>query len=277
VMSLLSALLIMNYYQRQDQRRLSTVVIAALLTLSIILNILANGLRIVCLVVFLILPENPFHGILGLLVLGVYVLLPLLPMIRYAIHRFGHPVLPANGSPTTVRSRWVLAGNILLLTGMLPLTALTLLNKDPQQHAFNNRTIPGYTLRERSNGITQLDNSRSMVYIKPIPGFYYTDHTPSICWEGSGYSFTTLRVSTIANLPLFEGVLEKGKEKLYTAWWYDDGARQTINPFIWRWDYFRGRGHYAVVNVTTASQPQLEAEVTRILKTHPFLPLLCYN
>ena len=113
-----------------------------------------------------------------------------------------------------------------------------------------------------------------MVYVKPIPGFYYTDHTPSICWEGSGYTFTTLRVSAFAGIPVFEGILEKGRETLYTAWWYDNGARQTINPFDWRWDCFRGGAPYAVVNVTSATRPQLEMEIVRILKTHPFLPLL---
>jgi exosortase N len=273
IFSLLCALLVMNYYQRQEQRRLSFLPIACLLLLTTVLNIIANLVRIVCLVLLLILPDNPLHGIFGLLLLCAYVLLPLLPMIRYTIHRFGHPVLPANGSPT-VRSRWVLAGNLVVATALIVVTTTNLLKKEPLSTRFTTNAIPGYTLRNLPNNILQLDNGPSMVYIKPIPGFYYTDHTPSICWEGSGYTFHTLRESTRGGIRVFEGSLEKGREILYTAWWYDNGVQQTINPFQWRWDLIRGGAPYAVVNVTTTTQPQLEVEIAHILSTHAFQPIL---
>lgn len=273
ICSLLCALLLMNYYQRREQRRLSILPIAGLLLLTTVLNIIANLLRIVCLVVLLILPENPLHGIFGLLLLGAYVLLPLLPMIRYTIPRFGHPVLPANGSPT-IRSRWVLAGNLLVVIIMIVVTAINLFKKDPIATRFTRDAIPGYTLRNLPNAILQLDNGQSMIYIKPIPGFYYTDHTPSICWEGSGYTFQTLQESTCGGIRVFEGRLEKGREILYTAWWYDNGTQQTINPFQWRWDLIRGGAPYAVVNVTTTTQPQLEAAISHILSTRLFEPIL---
>jgi len=273
IVSLLCALLLMNYYQRREQRRLSVAVIAGMLLLTTLLNILANLLRIVSLVLLLILPEDPLHGIFGLLLLGVYVLLPLLPMIRYVICRWGHPVSPANG-PTPVRSRRVLAGNLLVATALVMLITLVLLRKTPVPHRIPGNAIPGYTLQNLPNSIVQLDNSQSMVYIKSIPGFYYTDHTPSICWEGSGYIFQTLRERTMGGIGVFEGRLEKGKETLYTAWWYDNGITQTINPFQWRWEEIRGEAPYAVVNVTTATESQLEAEIARIQKTHPFRPIL---
>lgn len=273
IVSLLCALLLMNYSQRKEQRRLPAMVIAGVLLLTTILNILANLLRIVCLVLFLILPGNPLHGIFGLLLLGVYVLLPLLPMIRFAIHRYGHPVLPANGSPI-IRSRWVLAGNLLVATAMVFLLVLTVFRKEPVPNRFAANAIPGYTLRNLPNSILQLNNSQCMVYIKPIPDFYYTDHTPSICWEGSGYTFSTLRPRQLGGIRVFQGCLEKGRETLYTAWWYDNGNTQTIDAFGWRWDLLHGAAPYAVVNVTAASETQLEAEIGQIYKTHPFRLLL---
>jgi exosortase N len=248
-------------------------VIAGVLLLTTILNILANLLRIVCLVLLLILPGNPLHGIFGLLLLGVYVLLPLLPMIRFAIHRYGHPVRPADGSPA-VRSRWVLAGNGIVAAAMILLTVLTVLRKEPVQKRFAADTVPGYTLQNLPNAILQLNNSRCMVYIKPIPGFYYTDHTPSICWEGSGYTFKTLQEKITNGISVFQGRLGKGPETLYTAWWYDNGITQTTDPFRWRWDLIHGAAPYAVVNVTTVSETQLKREIDRICKEHPFRPLL---
>ena len=273
IISLLTALLLMNYYQRKLGRRLPTIMIVLLLLVTIGLNIINNLIRIICLVILLILPDNPLHGILGLVFLCCYVLLPLLPMTRFIIRRCGHPV-QANGSPSSVRCRRVLAGNIAVAAIVTGMVLLHLFRKTPDQPMTAGITIPGYTLQQRPNAILQLDNAQSLVYIKPIPGFYYTDHTPSICWQGSGYVFTTLSESSYAGVRIYEGVLEKGVEKLYTAWWYDNGIRQTIAPAEWRWDLIRGGQLYSVVNITAATPAQLRTEVTRVLKTHPFLPLL---
>ena len=273
IVSLLCALLLMNYYQRREKRRLPVTVIAVVLLVTTLLNILANLVRIVSLVFLLIVPEDPLHGIFGLLLLSAYVLLPLLPMIRYVIRRWGHPVPPANGSPA-VRSRRVLAGNLLVATVLVMLISLVCFRKVPVHNRFSGNAIPGYTLQNLPNSIVQLDNSQSMVYIKSIPGFYYTDHTPSICWEGSGFIFQTLRERTMGGIEVFEGRLEKGKEVLYTAWWYDNGTTQTTNPFQWRWDEMRGGAPYAVVNVTAATESQLATQIANIQETHPFQPIL---
>jgi len=275
IISLLTALLLMNYYQRKTGRRLSALMITLLLLITIGLNTINNLIRIICLVILLILPDNPLHGILGLLFLCCYVLLPLLPMTRFVIRRYGH-IVQANGSPSSVRCRRVLAGNILVAAIMTGLVLLHLFRQPPERPMAAGVTIPGYSLHQRPNAILQLDNSRSLVYIKPIPGFYYTDHTPSICWQGSGYVFTTLGESTYAGVRMYEGTLEKNGEKLYTAWWYDNGIRQTIDPVEWRWDLIRGGRSYSLVNITAASPAQLRAEIIRVLKTRPFQPLLSH-
>jgi len=64
------------------------------------------------------------------------------------------------------------------------------------------------------------------------------------------------------------------KPCLYTAWWYDNGIRQPIRPFDWRWDLLHGAPAYAVVNVTASTPQDLDAELIRILKTRPFRSLL---
>jgi exosortase N len=272
VVSLLCALFLMNHYQKQLGRRLPIWTICALLLLTAVLNIIANLLRIVCLVLLMLPPENLFHGLLGLIFPGAYVLLPLLPITRYAIRRFGKTI--PTDTPKIVRSPRLLLANLLIAT-LLPVVLIgnTLLHKTPALAAKPN-AIPGYSLKQTELGVLQLDNGRSLVYIKPIPGFYYTDHTPTICWKGSGYSFSTLQQATVATVNVYEAELKKDSEKLYTAWWYDNGIHQTIDPWSWRWDALRGSPAYAVVNVTAASQQQLEAEVSRILRTHPFQPLL---
>lgn len=273
IVSLLTTLLLINVYQRKQAKRLSAGMIVLLLAAATALNIFSNLMRIISLVVLLILPDNPWHGIFGLLFLSIYVLLPLLPMIRYTIRRHGRPVL-TNRLPSTVRSRRILAGNVLVAAIVTLVVMLHLFRQNPAKAPAAGIDVPGYTMRQRGNNILQLDNSRSLVYIKPIPGFYYTDHTPSICWQGSGYTFTDLRISTYADIRVYEGSLQKGAERLYTAWWYDDGIKQTINPIEWRWDLIRGAPGYSVVNITSADRTQLRTEIIHVLNTHPFRMLL---
>ncbi len=290
IISLLAALLLMNYYQGLYRRRLSVWMISLLLLLTITFNIVANLLRIIFLVLLVIPPDNPMHGLLGLVFLGVYVLLPLLPLIRFATRRNGK-LMPGGASAEVnrasswtgkprpdisrpvPRSRRLLAANAIVCTSMIILVLPSLSAKKPAPPSADD-AVPGYTVHRRENSILQLDNSRSLVYIKPIPGFYYTDHTPTICWQGSGYTFTAVRETTVGGIAVFQGELEKDHQKLYTAWWYDDGIHQTTGPFSWRWDLIRGAPDYSVINITTATPEDLEAEVTRTLKTHPFRRLL---
>jgi len=274
VISLLAALLLINYYQTHYRRKLRAIPILSLLIMATVFNVIANLFRIICLVVFVILPDNPLHHLLGLFFLLVYIFLPLLPLIRWTIRRWGIP----GSEPTTrpARSRTLLLTNIAIATAVLLIVGLRF--RSQKAHAAPlaaGGQIPGYTIKERDDAVVQLDNGRSLVYIKPIPGFYYTDHTPTICWLGSGYTFSAIEDTVVAGTHLFKAVMQApDKQCLHTAWWYDNGTHRSIQPFDWRWDLLRGAPSYAVVNVTASTPQDLDAELIRILKTHPFRPLL---
>ncbi|HXB06476.1 MAG TPA: exosortase N [Puia sp.] len=273
VVSLFTALLLMNYFQTHYQRRLGTGPILLLLLVTAALNVLANLLRIICLVVLAISPANPLHDVLGLVFLLGYILLPLLPVIRHTVRRFGRPQPNATGAPT--RTQALLAANIVLATALSFLVLLSFRIDQPHPVQLTARhNIPGYKIKEANGSILQLDNGRSLVYIKPIPGFFYPDHTPTICWRGSGYSFTSLADTVLAGTSLYTGILQKGNQRLYTAWWYDNGVHQTTKPVDWRWDWIHGAPAYSVINLTAASPQDLATELKLVLKTHPFSPLL---
>jgi len=295
VVSAVAALLLMNYYQSHFRRRLRTGSILLLLLLTAALNILANLLRIICLVALAILPGNPLHSALGLLFLLVYILLPLVPAIRWTIRRWGTSTPEERTGYRPTRSRALLLGNLLIGTGVLLLVLLHFrMERTVSTGLATVDSIPGYKIKEVEGKVLQLDNVRSLVYIKPIPGFYYTDHTPTICWQGSGYTFSSLQETTTENTRIFEGILEPqhpstsafgfvdGQDsarsgdhrQLYTAWWYDNGIRQTTGPIDWRWDLIRGAPPYSVINITTATREELAAELALALKTHPFRRLL---
>src|SRR5258708_115602 len=155
LVSLLTGLLLMNYYQTHYRKPLPSGTILILLILATLLNTLANLLRIVCLVVLAIGPDDPMHDMLGLIFLLGYILLPLLPLVRFAIRRFG-VALPAASNSTTVsgaarnrpgRPRALLAGNLSIALGLLLITGLSFRTETARPAGLHpGENIPGYKL-----------------------------------------------------------------------------------------------------------------------------------
>jgi len=106
VISLLAALLLINYYQTQYRRVLRPIAVLLLLLIATLFNIIANLFRTICLVVLVILPDNPLHHLLGLFFLVVYIFLPLLPLIRWTIRRWGTPGPEAKTPPAAEPCCW---------------------------------------------------------------------------------------------------------------------------------------------------------------------------
>jgi exosortase N len=130
---------------------------------------------------------------------------------------------------------------------------------------LKNISVPGYTATQLEHRVTKLYNENALVYIKPIAGFFSSDHQPMICWSGSGYEFTRIHEDEMGDTKVYAATLEKGDERLYTAWWYDNGISTTISQFEWRWDALKTRQHYAIVNVTAATPELLKIEVKKMI------------
>ncbi len=285
-LSLLTGIILMNFYQSGQHRRLGAGTILILLILITGLNVLANLCRIVCLVLWSILPDNPMHGLMGMFCLVLYVFLPMIPLTRWAVRRYGAPVEKVTASPPrplkgklkAPRSPRLLAGNILAGSCLLVAVPVSLVHDRRQQGPDKGQvSVPDYTTRSLGGHILQLNNSRSLVYIKPIPDFYYTDHLPSICWQGNGYAFHFVQEERIGSWLLYTGLLQNGTDTLYTAWWYDNGSQHTISQLDWRVDVLRGGRKYSVVNITTANRKDLEHEIRNVLENNPFREVIERN
>jgi hypothetical protein len=61
-------------------------------------------------------------------------------------------------------------------------------------------------------------------------------------------------------------------DKLYSAWWYDNGISHTTNQFEWRWNLVMGSDPYVLVNVTCSSKDKLSNEVRTIFQQQTLLP-----
>ena len=115
------------------------------------------------------------------------------------------------------------------------------------------------------DGITKLYNDEALIYIKPIPEFFSSEHTPLYCWRGTGYKFESIRLTIINGCEVYTGQLTKPGHTLQTAWWYSNGEAQTVDQLNWRIRMLKGESRFCVVNVTADSEDVLLQETKRLL------------
>jgi exosortase N len=104
--------------------------------------------------------------------------------------------------------------------------------------------------------VIKFEKAGALVYIKPSP-FYCPEHDPMICWQGSGYVFSKIKKELIDGRQVYWGVLTKAKDKIYAAWWFDNGSMKSVNEFEWRWAAVKGAKLFYLVNVNAASEAAL--------------------
>ena len=278
VTSLLLQVLLVAVYQKKYGRTGSWWQVCLLLGLVAGLNILSNLIRIICLVQFNVLPGTTMHEVMGIVCLLVYVVLPATWVTRWMIKRHGKiPVATAPLSQTGSMAKQVMVHAALAV--LMLVAAHTVVQRD-QAAANSSAAVPpveGYRVQRIANDVIKLENDRSLVYIKPIAGFYSADHNPMICWRGSGYEFKQVEKSSVNGQPVYLALLQNGQDTLYTAWWYDNGSKRTIDQFTWRWDALQHRTKYALVNVTAASCEKLEQEIQSIQQQQRFGPVLAHS
>ncbi|WP_109698097.1 exosortase N [Chitinophaga deserti] len=264
ITALLCGIAAIGIAQRKTGKSLPIYLLLAWMAFILLLNTGSNLFRIVLLVQFHILPDNIMHDVMGIFCLGLYVLVPVFYLAPRLVNRFGkvpaeRPVHPPHPRYMVLQAHLSLAACIFLLAYKTTL---------PREIIFATKapTIEGYAVTPLKDEVTKLEHEGALVYIKKIKDCYYTDHHPTICWQGSGFAFKKVKEEKIGGISMFASTLEKGAERLYTAWWYDNGSLQTASQFEWRWNALTTRSRFALVNVTAASKEALIAEIGRISK-----------
>jgi exosortase N len=271
ITSLLCGMILIGFYQKKLNKSLRGWQIINILGLIILLNIIANLFRICCLVQFNILPDTFMHEMIGIICLITYVIIPVMLLSKWIVERYGVLKQDIRGTYYIRSTSGMLLRNsilaICLLTGMLHVGI-------DSQLTTNIPAIAGYHTQSLPGNVIKLENSHSLVYIKHIPGCYYTEHHPMLCWKGSGYEFRQVQERRIDGSIVYTALLQQGNDILYTAWWYENGLESTTSQLQWRWDVFRGAHPYSLVNVTATNEAQLEREIGTIRQLKPFRILL---
>jgi len=261
--SILAGLIIMAFFQQQRGKPFSFL-IASMIFLSIIgLNIISNLIRILILTIFKILPDNPNHDMVGIICFLMYIILPSYFLIKWAAGN-------SSGNKKMPYYQHNKSGKILFLNMMLfiavAMTGLTKINpKENFTATTPSITLKGYSKQLVNGGITKLEKPGILIYIKPMQHFYGAEHNPMICWIGSGYQFSRINKEKIEGKEFFTGILKKGNDIIYSAWWFDDGTYRTSGQIDWRWRALKG-DHFYLVNINSGDENTLKNEVKKLLK-----------
>jgi len=267
--SLLMGVFVLAFHHRILKRNLDLYSVGVFFAVAVILNMVANVVRIVALVYFMIPAEDPMHEVIGILCLIVYVIIPLQFLGRWLVRRYGKPKNEtASASLFTRRNRFIIA----IIPLVVLCAGLTIKNNGQSSSVAHANVYFGKAKPVLlSDGVTKISTDDLLIYVKTIPEFFTGEHTPLMCWKGSGYEFSGIATATVAGIAIYKGTLINEGKTLHTAWWYSNGRVETISQIDWRMRMFKGEPGFCLVNVTAEEEITLMDAVESILRTNPLI------
>lgn len=276
LLSMIGAIVIAGQHKSIVQSKKAMLWINVVLMTALLLNISANILRIILIVQFNILPGTILHEITGIACFLFYIILPLYFIVKRIASFIKPGTLPVSADKEKiipVRKTWGINFFIIPILVIASFKNLEL-KKEFVDNWPTIKKLGDYSAQSLPQLTLKLEKKGLLVYIKKIPAFYNADHTPYICWKGSGYTFENIEEEKIAGIPVYAGKLKNDTGELFTAWWYVSKDKSTLDQRVWRWDMLTRRRNYFVINVTTASKAALITEISKIVKNKPFIHLL---
>jgi exosortase N len=266
--SFMLAIVIAVHYEKQSQKKLNLFFTGCFLIIVFLFNVVGNLFRIILLVLFHIPAENSMHDILGIICLIVYVLIPLWYTTRFFYTKLSS--FQKNEQPAELKKNTTLlnitAIVLLAITGHFIKIKIKDVSFLPAQCS-----IDGYKKSLATKDVIQFEDTNTLIYVKPVNSFYGAEHTPMICWVGSGYSFKQVKKIVLHNKEIFIGKLTKGKDVIYCSWWFDNGTHKTINQLEWRWNVLSGSKPYSLINVNTTDEKKLYSKTEDIISKNIFI------
>jgi exosortase N len=262
--SMLMGVMAIAHQYHKKKTQLSLLNVSLFFLVVFLLNLLCNLLRILVLVLFNIPPENPMHEFVGILCFVIYIMIPIYFLSQWMLSRSGKPIVVEQG---TIQLTYFGKSCMMILSIIILLTGIHLNESRKQVSTFHaSASLQGFQSTNLNDGIIKLTNDQVLIYVKPIPEFFTSEHTPLLCWQGSGYYFESIRTTIAHGQEIYTGHLVNQKSVLYTAWWYSNGNIQTINQLDWRFRMIKGEDGFSLINVTSDNEADLNATLHLILK-----------
>ena len=267
--SFILAIVIVVHYEKQSHRKLNLFCLGCFMIIVLLSNMIGNLFRIILLVIFHIPAENKMHDILGIICLITYVLIPLWFTSRFFYTKFSVPIKKYKVTSQPIKSARVLT--VVAIVSFIIMSYFIKIKIKEISFIPSICSIEGYTKSFATKDVIQFDDNNTLIYVKPVNSFYGAEHTPMICWVGSGYSFKQVKKILLHGQEIFVGKLEKGKDIIYCSWWFDNGTHKTINQFEWRWNVIKGSKPYSLINVNTTNEKDLYLKTEEIISKNIFI------
>jgi exosortase N len=253
ILSFFTSLLFITYFHRKKEKIYSFVAIIIILIITYILDIVSNLFRIMLITLVQSKPETFSHDLIGIICFIAYVAFPL----WFVIQKF--PFQKKNQVVSEIKNSNKKIHIAIGVFVMLFFLVSAFIPKGHESGEVSCAVIPSEWKKNfycsiEEHGVFKMSNSEYLIYIKPSRPFYSSDHTPLICWKGSGYKIEKEEIINIGSQKVYFGELKKGKDILYTAWWYDSGDEKTISQFQWRINSLLKGKKYQIINVISDSK-----------------------
>ena len=291
--ALVLGILILAYFEKKRERIISFWAGCGYLVVILLASVVANFIRLLTLIVFHILPENPLHDAIGMFSLGVYVLLPFYFLVsktwkkdrplgyekrvvatackklRFNLAFRNLSIFQKINSKHLLRNFFLKNKKTSIYLFFSFLILLHIYNgvqflEEPLENraTIEHIAIKGFERTITPTGVLKMETDSTLIYIKPPVRFFEGSHDPRFCWQGSGYDFLEVELKEIGAKRVYTGRLTKGEDEFYTAWWYESEQTQTPNEWDWRWKNLQNQEAFYMINVSCVDKKALEIWVT---------------
>ena len=270
IFSLAVGLVLLVHFQKSTTVALNFWKTTLFILLLLFLTNLGNFFRIVTITLFQSKPGTLSHEVIGLFCLIVYTLIPIYfaTKIYFAKKQKGDQT-PLQQNPISKQTIFlylpiIISVFILNFTGPKG-------NHSKVDDKYQSIQLKGYEKSVASTNIIKLENDSVLIYIKPPVGFFGADHSPKICWSGSGYKLKNQKETQLEQyLIQTSELIDKEDNILYTAWWFDNGSDKTGLQLEWRTKSLNGAAPFRLINVTTANPQQTLKTAKTLLSKNLF-------
>jgi exosortase N len=228
--------------------------------LAFLLNTLANLIRIFAVVYFKILPGTQGHEAVGLLSLACYNLLPVYFFVKKSMSWswFYKPFIEKEKHYIDEKKHVQSLVFQCVMILFIVCKGIDLAWHKPQNNKSDTSiSMEGFKSEKRGDGVIKLSNDSVLIYVKNLNYFFTTEHSPMICWKGSGYTFQKIEKMTVDSFPFYTGILQKGDSKIYAAWWFESDNIRTIEQMTWRKEALIHGKNFKLININAESQALL--------------------
>lgn len=265
-----TTLLFISFFEKKFIKKLSFLKVIGILTLGSIFIILVNLFRIVLIVILQAKPATASHELIGILCFGCYFILPMYFITKWIIQRDKNkPIVSTKKRSVNQTLSLVMTFGLIATMAYLNFNRDNYRNNDSDQKS-NKIKLANFNKTITENNVVKFKNDNALIYIKPSCHVLGPDHSPTICWRGSGYEFINIKTEKHNNYTIYTAQLKKDEEILQTAWWFDNGKDKTISQLDWRWKTATGNEPYRLINITTTNQQELKNQVERLIKKNLF-------